>query len=41
MIVLDFIIRGLLITGLIISLVSIIKDIKNGDLKNFFGDDEK
>lgn len=41
MIILDFITRGLLIAGLVIGLVSIIRDIKNGELKNFFGDDEK
>ena len=41
MIILDIITRGLLIAGLIIGLVSIIRDIKNGELKNFFGDDEK
>lgn len=40
MMILDIITRGLLIAGLIIGLVSIIKDIKNGDLKNFFRNDE-
>lgn len=40
MIILDFITRGLLIAGLIIGLVSIIRDIKNGELRGFFGDDE-
>ena len=41
MMILDIITRGLLIAGLIIGLVSIIRDIKNGELKNFFGDNEK
>lgn len=41
MIILDIITRGLLIAGVVIGLVSIIRDIKNGELKNFFGDDEK
>ena len=36
MIILDLIVRAMLIVGLVIGLKSIIEDIKNDELKDFF-----
>ena len=41
MILLDIFTRLLILTAFIVGLVSFIKDVKNGDLKNFFGDNEE
>ena len=38
MIILDIITRLLILTAFIVGLVSFIKDVKSGELKNFFGD---
>ena len=40
MILLDIIARLLVLTAFIVGLVSFIKDVKSGALKDFFGDDE-
>ena len=41
MILLDFIVRAILTITLIYAVKTTIKDIKNGELKNFFKDEEE
>lgn len=41
MMILDIIVRLVLFIVLIYGIITIIKDIKNGELKDFFGDDEE